>query len=203
MAEQPTQQSFSQEVVAWLRSDEPKTLGAMNHRFAEEGFAVNIMMLMLLPALPLPTGGVTHVFEAITVLLAAQMVLGRRSVWLPDRVKRRQLGSLATDRAIPVVARWIGRVERISKPRGTWLFDRGLMIRLLGLVLMTFAIAAALAPPFSGLDTLPALGAVVVSLSIVLRDVVVLGIGLVLGAVGIALILTVGTALFHLVTGLV
>jgi hypothetical protein len=203
VAEQETQQSFSEEVVAWLRSDEPKTLGAMNHRFAEEGFAVNIMMLMLLPALPLPTGGVTHVFEAITVLLAAQMVLGRRSVWLPDRVKRRQLGSLATDRAIPVVARWIGRIERISKPRGTWLFDRGLMIRLLGLVLMTFAIAAALAPPFSGLDTLPALGAVVVSLSIVLRDVVVLGIGLMLGAIGIALILTVGTALFHLVTGLV
>jgi hypothetical protein len=203
VAEQETHQSFSEEVVAWLRSDEPKTLGAMNHRFAEEGFAVNIMMLMLLPALPLPTGGVTHVFEAITVLLAAQMVLGRRSVWLPDRVKRRQLGSLATDRAIPVVARWIGRIERISKPRGTWLFDRGLMIRLLGLVLMTFAIAAALAPPFSGLDTLPALGAVVVSLSIVLRDVVVLGIGLMLGAIGIALILTVGTALFHLVTGLV
>jgi hypothetical protein len=203
VAEQETHQSFSEEVVAWLRSDEPKTLGAMNHRFAEEGFAVNIMMLMLLPALPLPTGGVTHVFEAITVLLAAQMVLGRRSVWLPDRVKRRQLGSLATDRAIPVVARWIGRIERISKPRGTWLFDRGLMIRLLGLVLMTFAIAAALAPPFSGLDTLPALGAVLVSLSIVLRDVVVLGIGLMLGAIGIALILTVGTALFHLVTGLV
>jgi hypothetical protein len=201
VADSQTEQSFSAEVVAWLRSDEPKTLGAMNDRFAEEGFAVNIMMLMLLPALPLPTGGVTHVFEAITVLLAAQMVLGRRSVWLPDRFKRRQLGSLTTDRAIPVVARWIGRVERISKPRGTWLFDRGATMRLIGLVIMAFAIAAALAPPFSGLDTLPALGVVVVCLSIVLRDVVVLGIGLVLGAVGIALILTLGTAIFHLVGG--
>ncbi|HYW29628.1 MAG TPA: exopolysaccharide biosynthesis protein [Gaiellales bacterium] len=203
MAEAEAGQSFSEEVVAWLRSDEPKTLGAMNDRFAEEGFAVNIMMLMLLPALPLPTGGVTHVFEAITVLLAAQMVLGRRSVWLPDRFKRRQLGSLTTDRAIPVVARWIGRVERISKPRGTWLFDRGPAMRLIGLVLMAFAIAAALAPPFSGLDTLPALGAVVVCLSIVLRDVVLLGIGIVLGALGIALILTLGTAVVHFVGGFV
>jgi hypothetical protein len=194
-----TQRSFSEEVVAWLRSDEPKTLGAMTDRFAEEGFAVNIMMLMLLPALPLPTGGVTHVFEAITVLLSAQMVLGRRSVWLPDRWKGRQLGSLTTDRAIPVVARWVGRIERISRPRGTWLFDRGITMRLLGLVLMAFAVAAAVAPPFSGLDTLPALGAVVVCLSIILRDVVVLGVGLVLGAVGIGLILTLGTAIFHLV----
>jgi hypothetical protein len=203
VTERQAEQSFSEQVVAWLRSDEPKTLGAMTDRFAEEGFAVNIMMLMLLPALPLPTGGVTHVFEAITVLLAGQMVLGRRSVWLPARVKRRQLGSLTTDRAIPVIARWIGRVERISRPRGTWLFDRGPTLRLLGLVLMLFAVAAALAPPFSGLDTLPALGAVIVALSIILRDVVVLALGLVLGAGGIALILTLGAAAVHLVGGLV
>ena len=193
--------AFSEVIVAWLRSDEPKTLGSMNDRFAEEGFAVSIMMLMLLPALPLPTGGVTHVFELITLLLAGQMVIGRRTVWLPERFKRRELGSLTTDRAIPVVARWIGRVERISKPRGTWLFDRGATMRLIGLVLMIFAVAAALAPPFSGLDTLPALGAVAISLSIVLRDVVVLAIGLLLGAGGIALILTLGTAILHLVNG--
>ena len=94
-------------------------------------------------------------------------------------------------------------MERISKPRGTWLFDRGPAMRLIGLVLMAFAIAAALAPPFSGLDTLPALGAVVVCLSIVLRDVVLLGIGIVLGALGIALILTLGTAVVHFVGGFV
>ena len=187
--------------MAWLRSDEPKTLGAMNDRFAENGFAVNIMMLMLLPALPLPTGGVTHVFELITVLLAGQMVIGRRTVWLPARWKRRELGSLTTDRAVPVVARWIGRVERISRPRASWLFEHGATMRLLGLVLMIFAVAAAVAPPFSGLDTLPALGAVAVSLSIILRDVVVLAIGLLLGGGGIALILTLGTAIFHLVGG--
>jgi len=202
MHDQPAQRaSFSEEVVAWLRSDEPKTLGAMNHRFAENGFAVNIMMLMLLPALPLPTGGVTHVFELITVLLAGQMAIGRRTVWLPARWERRELGSLTTDRAVPVVARWIGRVERISRPRASWLFEHASATRLLGLVLMIFAVAAAVAPPFSGLDTLPALGAVAVSLSIVLRDALVLVIGLILGAAGIALILTLGTAIFHLVGG--
>ena len=203
MQEQRTQRSFSDEIVAWLRSDEPKTLGAMTDRFAENGFAVNIMMLMLLPALPLPTGGVTHVFELVTVLLAAQMAIGRRTVWLPARLQRRGLGSLTTDRAVPVVARWIGRVERISKPRASGLFEHGATLRLLGVVLMIFAVAAAVAPPFSGLDTLPSLGAVAVSLSIILRDVLVLALGLLLGALGIALILTLGTAVFHLVGGLI
>ena len=63
--------------------------------------------------------------------------------------------------------------------------------------------AAALAPPFSGLDTLPALGAVAVALSIILEDVVVLALGLLLGTGGIVLILTVGAALFDLVKRLV
>ena len=67
---------------------------------------------------------------------------------------------------------------------------------------MAFAVAAAVAPPFSGLDTLPALGAVAIALSIILEDVVVLAIGLLLGTGGIVLILTVGAALFRLLKGL-
>ena len=53
--------------------------------FGAKAFAVTILLLMFLPALPLPTGGVTHVFEVITILLAGQMVLGRRTIWLPER----------------------------------------------------------------------------------------------------------------------
>ena len=62
---------------------------------------------------------------------------------------------------------------------------------------MAFAIGAAVAPPFSGLDTLPALGAVVVCLAIILEDVLVLGIGTAIGLGGIALIVTIGAALFR------
>ena len=50
---------------------------------SEKSFAVTILFLMFFPALPLPTGGVTHVFEVITVLLAVEMVIGARSIWLP------------------------------------------------------------------------------------------------------------------------
>lgn len=193
---------FSEELERWLASDEPKTLGAMGGVFAEKSFAVTIMLLMIVPAIPLPTGGVTHVFEVITVLLAAQMVLGRRTIWLPERWQKRELGDAVTGKAIPFVVRWVQRVERISRPRWAWLFGRRWMLRLLGLLLMAFAIAAFLAPPFSGLDTLPAMGAVVVSLAIILEDVIVLGIGTVIGAGGIGLTLTIGTALVHLIRNL-
>jgi hypothetical protein len=68
---------------------------------------------------------------------------------------------------------------------------------------MVFALTALLAPPFSGLDTLPALGAVVVALAIILDDVVVLAIGVAIGVGGIALIVTIGAVAIRFVRGLV
>jgi hypothetical protein len=48
-------------------------------------------------------------------------------------------------------------------------FEQRWFLRLLGLLFVALAIAAAFAPPFSGLDTLPALGAVAVALAIILE----------------------------------
>jgi hypothetical protein len=194
---------FSDQLDRWLKSDEPKTLGAMNSVFAEKAFAVTIMLLMFVPALPLPTGGVTHVFEVITVVLAAQMVLGRRTIWVPARWRRRDLGATTTEKTIPFIVRRVRQVERFSRPRGAVLFRQRWMLRILGLVLIVFAVGAAVAPPFSGLDTLPALGAVAVALSIILEDVVVLAVGIALGTGGVVLILTIGAALVRLLKSLV
>jgi hypothetical protein len=187
---------FSDQLQRWLERDEAKTLGALGEVFEEKSFAVTIMLLMFVPALPIPTGGITHVFELITVVLSAQMVVGRRTIWLPERWQRRELGATLTGKAIPFIVRRIRWFERFSRPRGVRLFN-GAFLRLLGLELMALAIAAAVAPPFSGLDTLPALGAVVVCLSIILEDVIVLAIGTAIGLGGVALIVTIGAALFR------
>jgi hypothetical protein len=188
---------FSDELERWLRSDESKTLRALGDVFEEKSFAATILLLMFLPALPVPTGGVTHVFEAITVVLAAQMLIGRRTIWLPDRWARRELGATVTGRAIPFIIRWVRRVERYSRPRGAFLFQQRLMLPVFGLIFMALAVAAGLAPPFSGLDTLPAMGAIAVALAIIFEDVLLLVLGFVLGTTGVVLIVTVGAALFH------
>ena len=77
------------------------------------------------------------------------------------------------------------------------------MLRLLGLLLVGLAVAAAIAPPFSGLDTLPALGAVGVALAIILEDVVILAIGVVVGTGGVVLMITIGAALVRLIRDLI
>ena len=191
------EREFSDELDDWLRGDSPKTLGDLGEAFSEKSFAVTILLLMFLPALPLPTGGITHVFEVITVFVALQMVIGRRTMWLPRRWKQRELGATITGKAVPFIVRRVRWFEKFTRPRMAWLFRQRWFIRVLGLVIIAFTAGAAVAPPFSGLDTLPALGVVTISLAIILEDAVVLAIGALIGTGGIVLIVTIGAAIAH------
>lgn len=128
--------------------------------------------------------------------------MGRTNLWLPRRLRERELGPALAGRALPFLLRRVRWLERHARPRGAALFGNRWFLRLLGAVVIALAVAAALAPPFSGLDTLPALGAVLIGLAILLEDVVVLGVGVVIGTGGIALIVTVGTALARLLRDL-
>jgi hypothetical protein len=193
---------FSEELERWLGSDSPKTLGALGDVFAEKSFAVAIVLLMLVSATPLPTGGVTLVFQVIAVVVAAQMVLGRQTIWLPRRWRQRELGAMTTGKAIPFLVRRVRWIERYSRPRWPGLFHRRTFVRLIGVVLIAFSIAAALAPPLSGLETLPALGATIIALAIILEDALLLGIGLAIGTGGIVLFVSAGAALVRIISHL-
>ncbi len=195
-------QPFSEQLESWLRSDGSKTIGDLSRVFAAKSFAVTILFLMFIPALPLPTGGVTHVFEVVTVILAAQMVIGVRTLWLPARWRDRSLGPRTIEKALPFMIKRIRWFERFSRPRWAGLVANRWFLRLLGMVIAGLAVAAALAPPFSGLDTLPSMGAVVISLGIILEDMLVVVIGSTIGASGVLLIVTVGAALFRLLRDL-
>ena len=96
---------------------------------------------------------------------------------------------------MPFIIRRVRWFEKFSRPRFARLFEHRWFERILGLVIIGFTAGAALAPPFSGLDTLPALGVVTISLAIILEDIVVLGAGALIGVGGIALIVTIGAAL--------
>lgn len=198
----PPPQRFSDELENWLKSPGPKTIGGLDEQFAEKGFAVILLLLMILPATPLPTGGITHALEVIAMVVALQMVLGRRNLWLPNRWRTRELGSTFTGKAAPFIIRRIRTFERISRPRGKKLLETTIALQACGLAIGGLAVVAFFAPPFSGLDTLPSLGAVVIALGIILDDLALAGVGFGIGAGGVALIMTIGAALVRFITGL-
>jgi hypothetical protein len=65
-------------------------------------------------------------------------------------------------------------------------------------VLLVFIVGAFVAPPFSGLDTLPSLGVVIVCLGFVFSDALIVGGGFLVGAGGLALEIALGAALWSL-----
>ena len=186
---------FSDQLEDWLKSRSNKTLDGLEQVFQDKSFAITFLMLMVFPALPLPTGGVTHVFELIVMLLCLEMMAGRKTPWLPKKWKHMHLGKTLTGRVIPTMMRWIRRLERYSSPRGQKLLNLPLAPRLVGLMIFILTLAAFLAPPFSGLDTLPSLGVVIISLGLILEDFLMLLVGLVVGTIGVVLDVALGAAI--------
>lgn len=184
----------SNELERWFHSDGDKTLGGLIEFFGEKSFALLFVVLMATPALPLPTGGATHVFEIIVVLLAIQLVAGRDHIWLPARWRGLSFGGEKGQRLANTLTKMIRRLERFSRPRMRFVFEHRSSNALFGGLVIVGAVAAFLAPPFSGLDTLPSLGVVVLSVGVLLEDVYVVIAGLVVGAVGIAVEVALGAA---------
>jgi hypothetical protein len=88
--------------------------------------------------------------------------------------------------------------EKRSKPRLAGLLENRLTLSALGVAIFGCALASFFAPPFSGLDTVPSLGAVVMSLGLILKDALMVGVGLLLGLVGAGLVIALGSAAAHL-----
>jgi hypothetical protein len=184
----------SAQIEAWLQGDGEKTLGSLIDVFGKKSFAILFLFLLGVPALPLPTGGATHVFEIISVLLALQLIAGREQIWLPQRWCRLELAGSGQQRFIAGLMRVIRRLERVSRPRLRFLFDHRLSNLVFGLLIIASSVGAFLAPPFTGLDTLPALGGVLISLGVLLEDAAVVIAGVIVGAAGIALEIVLGKA---------
>jgi hypothetical protein len=184
----------SEQLAGWLAGDGEKTVASLIELFQEKSFAILFVVLLGVPALPLPTGGATHVFEIIAVLLAAQLIAGREAIWLPKRWRNLELAGDRQQRFLGGLMRMIRRLERISRPRLRFLFDHRLSNIVFGVLVIGGCLGAFLAPPFTGLDTLPALGVVLLSLAVLLEDFAIVIAAVVVGVAGVVLEIVLGSA---------
>jgi hypothetical protein len=188
-----TREPVSVQLQRWLDGDGAKTLDGLIVLFGRGSFALLFVILLGVPALPLPTAGATHVFEVIAVLLALQLVAGREEIWLPKRWRGMELAGPRQQKFLKGLMKLIRWLERFSKPRLTFLFEHRLTDVVFGLLVIGLSVAAFVAPPFSGLDTLPSLGAVLLSLGVLLEDALVVVLALVVGVAGIAVEIILGS----------
>ena len=186
-------EKVSDQLERWLEGDQPKTLGSLIELFGEKSFAVVFILLLAVPALPLPTGGATHVFEVIAMLLALELMIGRREILLPERWKGRQVAGESGGKLMGRLLRLIRWFERFSRPRLGVVLRQRVSGVVFGALVLALSVTAFAAPPFTGLDTLPALGVVLLSLGVLLEDIVVAIAGVVVGALGAVLVIGLGS----------
>lgn len=185
---------FSQKLEYWVKHDQTKTLGELIDVFGEKSFGVYFLITMSLPALPIPTGGITSIVLLTTMIAAMQMIFGRRTLWIPNLLRKQDLdGKLAT-KALPFILARIKSVEKISRPRMKGFLNSAVVRSITGILILFLAFAALIAPPFTGLDTLPSLGGVFIALAIIFEDLAMALAGLVIGAAGVALLFAASSA---------
>ena len=107
-----------------------------------------LLFVAALPAfIPIPVGGALS--GPLIMLVAAQLLVGMGHPWLPGFIARRGPKRQALARFERIVDPWLGRLERIVKPRLTSVLDHPLASAFTGLLLVLLGLLLALPIPLT------------------------------------------------------
>ncbi len=147
-------------------SDPTVTLGEIIHRLGHRAFGAMFFVFAAPNWLPLPPRTSTFLGFPL-VLMTPQIIFGVRGPWLPNFIderplKRRQLAD-AFQKLIP----WLQRVEKVSRPRLTFLFGP-VGDRVIALVCFLLSLILILPIPLGNMA--PAAAIAVFGLAVIQRD---------------------------------
>lgn len=157
-------------------------VGTIVNALRDRSFGV-LMILFAMPNAVIP--GISWILGAPIVIVAMQLLLGRRKPWLPQFMLRRKL-KLETFQAVAErTERFLVWIEQWLKPRFAWLTSRTAE-RLLGIYLALVAIVLMAPIPFG--NALPALSISFIAAGLIEKDGLAILLGLVLGVAGTILV---------------
>lgn len=163
------------------------TVGEMVDKIEGDGGLGPVLFVLTLPVLlPLPPG-MSMVLALPLLMVAPQILLGRKRIWLPPMLKRRTVDRRELAKLLRRLMPMIKRAETVVRPRLSFLTGR-VGAGMIGLACTLIALVLVLPIPFANLA--PALAMAVFAIGLTRRDglVVLGGYGLlVLAGVVIAL----------------
>lgn len=167
------------------------TLRDIRDRLDERGFGLLILILSV-PCLVPALYGVPQIIGVPILLLAGQLLIGRKEPWLPRVLLDRRVPKAWLDRMGEFATRRMGWFERLSRPRLT-LFATGLGERAAA----GFMILATLTIVLPMTNTVPSVALALMAAGLIVRDgLFVLGGMAVATAWACALLIVGGGLLF-------
>lgn len=122
----------------------------------ERTFGFLFVLLSLPSALPVPAPGYSVPFGIVMFLLAGQLIIGKKSPLLPEKMMYRPLDLKKVQGFLKAGMPWLQRVEVICRPRLTFIC-RGLTGRIIiGVAIALMSVSMMI--PIPGTNTLPAMG---------------------------------------------
>lgn len=128
---------------------------------------VPLLIIFALPNLFFFVPGASVITGPPLIFVAAQLVLGRSAVWLPDFLAERSIEHQAFAKIIARAMPWIERVERLVHPR-YWPLSHRVADLTVGFACLVMSVFMFLPIPFG--NTLPALSVIMMALSLSERD---------------------------------
>jgi hypothetical protein len=123
-----------------------------------------VLFILTLPILlPLPPG-VSMVLALPLLLVAPQIIIGRREIWLPKALSRRSIKRAPLVKLIKRVLPPLQRVEKVVRPRLRFLTGRA-GAAMVGVACTLLAVVLVLPIPFANLVPALALGAFSIGLT--------------------------------------
>ncbi len=152
-------------------------------------------MLMLVLALPccLPfLYGIPQVVSVPMIFVAAQIVMGRHTLWLPEKVRARSFSRDSFRDMAARAKRYVGWAEALARPRLRWL-TRGPFERFFGLLMLIFSLSIAVPLPMT--NTTPGIAVAIMSVAFMEEDGLLMVAGAVLGVLWVSFLIAVAVAL--------
>lgn len=159
--------------------------------FGDRAFGALLFVFAAPVALPMPPG-VSAILGAPLLFITAQLMVGRRTLWLPKALAERTMTRADFVTLMGKVSPYLTWLERRLKPRFTFLYNPWLD-RVTGLIGLVLAIIVFLPIPFGNM--LPALALSAFGLGVAERDGVVGLFGGVMALVSIFVLAVLSKAL--------
>ncbi len=147
------------------------TLAKIRDIVGQDGLLVLTIFLTLVFMVPVSIPGVSTVFGAAILLIGTSRLFGRK-LWLPSRIEQRTLSSDKLRSTLTKGAKWLHKLERVSKPRRLDLLTASRFMRILNDLALIAGAVLLMAPfgliPFS--NTLPALALLFLAIGLLQND---------------------------------
>ncbi|NND18185.1 MAG: exopolysaccharide biosynthesis protein, partial [Silicimonas sp.] len=137
-------------------------LGDLVSGLRDRSFAP-LMVLFAVPNAFLYLPGSSVITGVPLMIIALQLIAGRRSVWLPRALSDRSIDRSSFARIVRYSLPWIERIERMARPR-FWPGAAASIDRLIGLACLIMALLLFLPIPFA--NGVPALAIIAMGLAL-------------------------------------